>query len=127
MSTTTSTPARKRAPMTFALDPCRGYGYAMAALVELGPSSSTAIADYLAARSTPHDGAVGALGVGWYPMSVARLMTQIKLHGYPVDRDPETGLWRLGSGRTREARDAIAECYRLAALDDRPAALSRSY
>jgi len=123
MSTTT----RKRAPMTFALDPCRAYGYAMAALAELGPSSSTSLADFLASRWTPHSGEVGALGVGWYPMSVARLLTQIKLHGYPVARDPETGLWRLGTGGTRAVRDAIAECYRLAALDERPPAPSRAF
>ncbi len=124
---TTIPPARKRAPMTFSLDPYASYGYAMAALAEVGPASSTTLAEFLAGRMTPHGGEVGGLGIGWYPMSVARLLTQIKLHGYPVARDPETGLWRLGVGRTREVRDAIAECYRLAAIDDRPLAASHSF
>lgn len=132
MSTTTTDPARKRAAMTFSLDPCRPYGYAMAALAELGPSSSTEVAAYLAARRTPFGGdggtmVPGALGVGWYPMSTARLLTQVRLHGYPVKRDPESGLWTLGSGGSREVRGAIAECYRRAALDVRSPMISQSY
>lgn len=119
-----TTEARPRAPLTYERLSIAAYGYALAAVVEIGPASSSEIAAYLADRQTPHDGVERSLGSGWYPMSVARLMTQIQKHHYPVERDPETGLWRLGK-TTAEQRAAIAECYRLAALDDRPPMRSR--
>lgn len=126
-----ATDDRPRAPMTYDLISCRGYGYAMAAIVALrldgiAPDSAM-IAEYLASRQTPYESAEGALGVGWYPMSVARLLTQVRLHGYPIERDPETGAWLLGRPKSRAVADAISECYRLCAVDDRPRRSSYSF
>jgi hypothetical protein len=109
--------------MTFDLVPYRAYGYVLAALSEIGPCSSTELARFLADRLTPYGddtgGVVsGALGTGWYPMSVARLLTQIKKHHYPIDRD-EDGFWRILPRQTRDQRAAIAESYRLCVLDAR--------
>jgi hypothetical protein len=112
--------ARQRAPMTYEMVSWRAYGYPLAALVSLGSATSAEIAAFLAERETPHDGSTGgALGLGWYPMSVARIMTQIQKHHYPVQRDPDTGRWSIG--RTSAAqRAAMCECFRLCAIDGRP-------
>lgn len=122
--TTVDTEPRRRAPLTYERITAKSYGHVLAVLAEIGPASSVEIARALADACTPHDGVERSLGTGWYPMSVARLMTQIQKHHYPVERDPETGLWRFYRASAAQ-RAAIAECYRLAALDDRPRMHSR--
>lgn len=119
MSTTTT-----RAAMTYEMTPCAEYGYALAALAELGEATSHEIASFLAERNTPYGGPngeheAGSLGRGWYPMSVARLVTQIVNHGFPVARDADNGKWRW-TRTTSAQRHAVCECYRLCAVDGRP-------